>query len=276
MNKKIVSFGDSFIRGTELQDNDDCSKAWPGLIAQRLNVDYQTCGIIACGNESIARQVYEYFSTNSKEKTLAVINWTWGMRWDFYLPEKNSWITLGPTCVPSRLQIFLTDAEAQRLIRFYQDYTGARDEWNHFRSLQAMWGVINFLEQNNIPAVHTYMDREIFSKKNHGDRVEHYMSYRDTSWPVVDTESDIDKLPEHILVELNQDYHREKVPAYISNLQDLVVGSMQTWNNDTFLEWSYRHNYPVTPMPAEHPLEPAHDAAADFWQEKYAQLLNQL
>ena len=71
MNKKIVSFGDSFVRGTELQDNNDCSKAWPGLIAQRLNVDYETCGVIACGNESIARQVYEYFSINSKEKTFS-------------------------------------------------------------------------------------------------------------------------------------------------------------------------------------------------------------
>lgn len=276
MNKKIVSFGDSFVRGTELQNNDDCSKAWPGLVASRLGIDYQTCGVIACGNESIARQVYEYFSTNPKENTLAVINWTWGMRWDFYLPGKDSWITLGPTCVPSRLQIFLTDEEAQRLIQFYQDYPGARDEWNHFRSLQAMWGIINFLKQHNIPAVHTYMDREIFSKKNLGDRVEHYMSYRDPSWPTVEIEEDINQLPENILAELNQDYHREKVPAYISNLQDLVIGNMKTWNNDTFLEWSRRHNYPVTPSPAEHPLESAHNAAADFWQDTYKELLDKL
>lgn len=276
MNKKIVSFGDSFIRGTELQNNDDCSKAWPGLIAQRLNADYQTCGIIACGNESIARQVYEYFSINSKEKTLAIINWTWGMRWDFFLPEKDSWITLGPTCVPGRLQIHLTELEANKLINFYQTYTGVRDEWNHFRSLQAMWGVINFLEQNNIPAIHTYMDREIFSKKNQGDKVEHYMSYRDPSWPDVSIEEDIAKLPAHIQEELEYDYNRKKIPPYIDTLQDLVIKSMQTWNGNTFLEWSRNNGHPVTPVPAEHPLETAHNAAADFWYSDYKQIVDRL
>ena len=276
MNKKIVSFGDSFVRGTELNDNDDCSKAWPGLVAQRLGVDYETCGVIACGNESIARQVYTYFTANTKEKTLAIINWTWGMRWDFYLPNKQTWVTLGPTCVPGRLQMHLSDADAAHLIQFYQDYTRDSADWNNFRSLQAMWGVINFLKQNNIPAVHTFMDREIFSKKTQGDRLEHYQNYRDSTWPDVVNEQDIDQLPQAILDELNQDYHREKVPVYIKNLQDLVIDTMRTWDGDTFLEWSHRHGYAVTPPPGDHPLEEAHHSAADFWQDTYSQLLDQL
>lgn len=276
MNKKIVSFGDSFVRGTELQDNNDCSKAWPGLIAQRLNVDYQTCGRIACGNESIAHQVYNYFSSNPKEKTLAIINWTWSMRWDFFLPETNNWVTLGPTCVPGRLQMQLTEPEAKKLINFYQTYISAKDECNHFRSLQAMWGVINFLKHNNIPAIHTYMDREIFSKKTQGDRVEHYKSYQDPSWPEVIIEEDIAKLPAHIREELDEDYNRKKVPPYIDTLQDLVIDNMQTWNGDTFLEWSRGHEFPVTPVPAEHPLELAHNAAADFWYSAYKSIIDKL
>ena len=60
-HKKIVSFGDSFVFGNELKDNEDGSRAWPSLAAQDLGCAYETMSVAGCGNENIARQLYKYF-----------------------------------------------------------------------------------------------------------------------------------------------------------------------------------------------------------------------
>ena len=73
-NKKIISFGDSFVFGSELKNNRSGSKAWIGTAADNLNVAYQTCAVPGCGNDHIARQIYSYFANNSTDNTLAVIN----------------------------------------------------------------------------------------------------------------------------------------------------------------------------------------------------------
>lgn len=267
--KKIVSFGDSFIFGLELKDNTDGAKAWPGLIAEQLGVDYKSCAIVACGNESIARQIYTYFSEHTTTNTLVVINWTWAMRWDFYLHEPDAWVTLGPTCVPGRLQQHIPESEAENLIKFYQTYTGASPTWNLHRSLQAMWGVLNYLKVNNIVAIHTYMDPALFDKGNTGDRLEHYCAIRDPSWPIIESANAIFNLPINIQREVEDDYNRVKIPLYLSKLQDLIQPMMHTFDGQNFLEWSRSRGYTVTPAPAEHPLEDAHRAAADYWQDAY-------
>lgn len=267
--KKIVSFGDSFIFGLELKDNDNGTKAWPGLIAQKLGTDYETRAIVACGNESIAHQIYTYFSENKTTDTLAVINWTWAMRWDFYLHEVDAWVTLGPTCVPGRLQQHIPESEAENLINFYRTYTGASPNWNLHRSLQAIWGVLNYLKVNNIMAIHTYTDPALFDKGNTGDRLEHYCAIRDPSWPDIESAADIVNLPTAIQQEVDDDYNRIKIPMYLSNLQDLIQPVMHSFNGQSFLEWSRSCGYTVTPSPAEHPLEDAHNAAADYWQDEY-------
>jgi hypothetical protein len=87
MKTKIVSFGDSFVFGSELTDNNNGSCSWIGLAAKQLGVEYETLAVPGCGNENIARQILTYFSNNPSDSTLAVINWTWGARWDFYVPE---------------------------------------------------------------------------------------------------------------------------------------------------------------------------------------------
>jgi hypothetical protein len=40
MNKRIVSFGDSFIFGSEQENNKDGSLGWPGRVAKNLNCEY--------------------------------------------------------------------------------------------------------------------------------------------------------------------------------------------------------------------------------------------
>lgn len=165
--KKIVGFGDSFVFGTELKNNEDGSQAWPALVAKQLGVDYETTAIPGCGNDHIARQIYTYFANNSAEDTLAVINWTWMSRWDFYIVEHQTWITLGPTCVPDKLRNLVDQTQAQDMIDFYKQRANSSLLWNKFRNLQTIYAVQNYLKQKNIVNVQTYMDYELFDQRWH-------------------------------------------------------------------------------------------------------------
>lgn len=167
MKKKIVSFGDSFIFGSELSNNSNGHQAWPGLIAKELNLQYETRAVPGCGNENIARQVLEYFSSNSKQDTLAIINWTWAIRYDFYLLPAESWVTLGPTCIPRKLDNYIPTVEAKRVIDFYQDYLGSSTIWDRFRSLMPIYATQQYLKTNNITNIQTYMDYDIFDTQFH-------------------------------------------------------------------------------------------------------------
>lgn len=160
--KKIVSFGDSFVWGTEIPNNDDGMLAWAGLVSKDLGCDYETRAEPGCGNDAIARQIYSYFYTHTRENTLAVINWTWTMRWDFYLAEQGSWITLGPSCVPEKLSSLLDKTQSHRLVEFYQDYANSSLLWNKTRNLQTILAVQHYLDTRGITNIQTYMDYHLF------------------------------------------------------------------------------------------------------------------
>jgi hypothetical protein len=164
---KIVSFGDSFVWGSELQNNETGNQAWPGLIAQALGAEYTTLSNPGCGNDEIARQILTYFSSNSADNTLAVINWTWGFRWDFYLANSQAWITLGPTCIPSRLDRYLEPADAEKLIDTYSNYVGNSILWNRWRTLQTIYSAQSYLKSIGVTSIQTYMDYELFDTQFH-------------------------------------------------------------------------------------------------------------
>ena len=165
--KKIVGFGDSFVFGSELVDNDDGSLAWAGLAAQRLGVDYETRAVPGCGNENISRQIFSYFSNNPSDHVLAVINWTWGARWDFYIPGHEKWVTLGLTCVPSKLEPIVGLDEAEEILKFYNKYPGHSTLWDKWRSLQTIYTTQQYLKSLNVTCIQTYMDHELWDKTWH-------------------------------------------------------------------------------------------------------------
>lgn len=264
---RIVSFGDSFIYGNELAaDQGLGADTWPALIAGRLGLDYQTTAVPGCGNEDIARQVREYFAHHSAQGVLAVINWTWSLRWDIHLAYSQSWITLGPTCVPRRLEQHLPLPECQRLIDFYQDYGGRSSTWNHWRSLQAIWSTQCYLDHLSVVTVETAMDRELFSH-NDIDRLERYQAIRDPSWPNITSAHQLDNLPAHIRQELDDG---ESASA-LQKLRNQISHRIQWFDGQGFLEWSQHHGFAVTEL--LHPLDQAHEAAADYWIDHYRALI---
>jgi hypothetical protein len=167
MKTKIVSFGDSFVFGTELEDNIDGSHSWIGQAARQLGVDYKTLAVPGCGNENITRQILTYFSNNPSDNVLAVINWTWGARWDFYIPGKETWTTLGLSCVPSKLAPLVGLTEAEKVLEFYNKYPGHSTLWDKFRTLQSIYSSQQYLKSLSVPSIQTYMDVEMWDTTWH-------------------------------------------------------------------------------------------------------------
>jgi hypothetical protein len=209
MNKKIVSFGDSFVYGSEQKNNEDGSLGWPGRVAKNLGVEYQTLSWPGCGNDYIARQIYSYFSSNTADNTLAVINWTWAHRWDFYILEHETWITLGPTCVPETLNALVERTQAEDMIEFYRTRVNAGIMWNNFRNLQTIYSVQSYLKHKNVDVIQTYMDNDLF---------------------------DIDC------------QYKKLTPDYNNELQQLVYPAMENFEGQNFVDWSKSKGFTVTNM----------------------------
>lgn len=164
---KIVSFGDSFVYGTELANNDAGNQSWIALAAGNIGVDYETLAVPGCGNENISQQVLTYFANNPVDDTLAVINWTWSMRWDVYFVANESWTTIGPSCVPSNLQDILPKVQAQQVIDFYNTFAGNSMVWDRYRTLQTMLMTQQYLAHRGVTSVQTYMDHSVFDQEYH-------------------------------------------------------------------------------------------------------------
>lgn len=164
---ELAAFGDSFVFGSEVSGNVDGSLSWTGLAAKNLGWGYSNHAIPGCGNERIAQQVLSYFSDRDTKDMLAVINWTWPIRFDFYTVRKESWITLGPTCVPRKLHDIAGFDEASRILEFYQDYLGHSTVWDRWRSLQSIYVTQQFLSAQGITSIETNMDSELFNRDSH-------------------------------------------------------------------------------------------------------------
>ena len=251
MNKKIASFGDSFIFGWEMEDNEAGEKTWPALAAAELGVDHVRCSSPGVGNDRISTQVYEYYSNKQNHQDLAVINWTWTLRWDYYIFFDNweTWTTFGPnqknpfteglghekireigkSWMPS-FKNKLPEEKISHVKDTYDYFIKENQEYNKFRALQTISSCNHFLKHHNIKSVQTFMDFEIFDKEWH-------------------------------------------CPPHINAIQDSIEPEMRNFNGDNFLNWSRKKGFAIT-EPGWHPLDDAHVAAAKLWVKEYQQILN--
>lgn len=232
--KKIISFGDSFVWGSEQKNNEDGSLGWPGRAAKTLGCEYYTTADPGRGNDYIARQIYSWFAQNPTEDTLAVINWTWISRWDYYVLDHKTWITLGPSCVPENLKDLVDRTQAEDMVEFYQTRINAGILWNKLRNLQTICAAQSYMKQKNINCIQTYMDYDMFD----------------------------------IACE-----HKDLTPDYINELQQLVYPQLELFDGQNFVDWSRKNGFEITKL-GMHPLEDAHVAAATLWQNRYANALS--
>lgn len=289
MTKKIVSFGDSFIFGSELQNNNDGSKAWPGLIANELECDYETFANPGCGNDNIAQQIYSYFSANSTDDTLAVINWTWATRWDFYITkeiivaandnelgehisESNYGIVSGPSW-PSYAEFLKGDRgttpNVQAEIKHLIDNTKVRKN--------GMWAGLG---PTCVPEKLSWLENSIEAKRiidfyrDYGNNNVMWNKFRNlqTIFAVQSylKQKNINAIQTYMDYELFDQTYSELTPNYVRELQSLVQTGVELFYDGlNFLDWAVEHDFPVTPAPGDHPLEEAHIEACIVWKERY-------
>lgn len=272
MAKKIVAFGDSFIFGTELDSNQDGSRAWPGLAAQDLGYEFENQAIPGCGNTRILKQILEYFASHQHQDTLAVINWTWTARFDLVHATANRDITLGPTCVPETLQS-LDPTSSRYALDFFRGLISTNVCQQTSESLRSISVAQRYLAQHHIPNVQTYMDHSMLAANQGGTLLEFYPDIRLPSWPQIMDQIQWDQLPVAIQAEVLDRYKMMEIPDWIKVLQDGVRKDLTDFHGMNFLEWSYHNNYPVSDEPGTHPLEQAHQSAALLWKEQYDQAL---
>jgi hypothetical protein len=71
MKKQLLTVGDSFTYGDEL---DDVYQAWPYKLADSLGYEVNNLGLSGCSNSSIVRRTLEEISVNQYD--LIVVGWT--------------------------------------------------------------------------------------------------------------------------------------------------------------------------------------------------------
>jgi hypothetical protein len=89
---KIVSCGDSFFYGSDLQD---LNKTWPAVIAERLDHDYVCYAAPGVGNSQILQQIIQAYHDHG-DTAIYLVNWTWIDRFDYVSIEDEKWHTVRP------------------------------------------------------------------------------------------------------------------------------------------------------------------------------------
>lgn len=168
MIDKIISFGDSFMYGSDLPDCDGTgidkfSKlTWPALCAKKLELDYDCHAIGSIGNQIISNLVVAEKCTNA----LVIINWSWIDRYD-YVDANDKLNTLLP-------------GQDTELSNFY--YKNLHNEaTDRFRNLCWVFTAHQYLNKLKIPFISSIMDTLLISNtydtKNIKDLVQ-----KDISW----------------------------------------------------------------------------------------------
>ena len=89
---KIVSCGDSFFYGTDLQNR---TNTWPSLIAYQIGAEYQCYAQPGVGNNRILQQVIQAHHDFGDE-IIYLINWSWIDRFDYVSTDDDQWHTSRP------------------------------------------------------------------------------------------------------------------------------------------------------------------------------------
>jgi len=197
---KLKSFGCSFIYGSDLSDCSDHTNSqltWPALIADRLGLKYHCLARPGQGNFKI----YCDILAHSEPDSVCLINWTWVDRLD-YVDANKRWQTLRPAD-ENALQTFYYKNLHSQLVDMISDAS--------YIVLAAQ-----YLQEQNIPYVMTYMDQLLFETV-------------DPNW------------------------HN---PKYLESLQHKLQSILKNFDGLNFLDWSRHHNFDVSelwhPLEAAH------------------------
>ena len=162
----IISFGCSFIYGSDLSDNGNgwfdqlpdgswrprfSRSTWPALLAKQLDREYNCYALPGIGNLQIADQVLNQIAQNNEG--LYIISWSYIDRFDYLAAKNNTWTTITPSDNTLVARNYYKDLQSQY-----------REKLTTLINIKL---VIDTLKQKGYPFIMTYMDDLIFETDQH-------------------------------------------------------------------------------------------------------------
>jgi hypothetical protein len=253
----IIVAGDSFVYGSELTDP---SQTFPKLLAK----EYEDISWPGYANDSIARTTIE--RCEQGEISGVIVSWTFAGRYEFRFnydtrQKKSPWYAINSWTIKKDIDSikdeFVTDnpeilvAQKQTIERarqtgvadfadvFYK-HVGTSEYWEVYSTLKEIVYLQNYLTVKQIPFIFTCADNSILYNN---------------------TVSNADSVISSLHNQLNQN-NWFWFPAGIT--------PQHTQNPRGFYQWAVENKYPIG---TTHPLEQAHQAAANLIQEKFNELV---
>lgn len=221
---KLLSFGDSFLYGSDLQDCLDnyesrwqvpSNNTWPALLAKKFNLDYICFALPGIGNKIILDDILRAIHTYGNS-AVYIINWTWIDRFDYVdlIGNLELWNTLRPNERGSVNKHYFKNLNSELS--------------DKIDSLTRVYTAIQALHQSDCAYIMTYMDSLM----------------------------------------LDQTWH---APNSVKWLQTQCSPFLDSFDNLNFLEYSKQQKFAISKN--WHPLEQAHQKAAEYWTNKLQSLL---
>jgi hypothetical protein len=257
----IVAGGDSFIYGSELTDcvGGPSKSTFTALLAK--DHDYQCFAWPGAGNDTIARLIITRCEQLISEDQAVIVSWTFPGRYDFRFvydtgQVTKNWYTITPWTNASSSNIqkeFANQndvvlnhheksvARAQQLgiadfaDTFYK-HVGTSEYWEVYSSLKEIVFLQNYLKANKIPYLFTCADNSLIYNQ---------------------TVSSNDPVINGLYGQI--DFSKWFLFPEGTNPQD-------TCTPRGFYQWAVENKYPIG---TTHPLEEAHQAAAELMQETF-------
>jgi hypothetical protein len=265
----LVAGGDSFVYGAELKDQTTgpSKKTYPALLAKQNNMDYICAAWSGNSNNAISRMVIAQCEKSKTNKVGVIVTWTFTNRYEFrfnYNTQQkitpwysiNAWSIVDDVNTIARefkskndnilnVQIDnINTAKKTGVSEFAKNFfkhVGDSEYYELYFSLKEILFLQFYLEHNNIPYLFLTANNLFYQHPNY---------YR------------------------QQDEHLDALYNQIDWSKwyffDKGTGKNQTLEPRGFYQWAVENKYPVG---TTHPLEEAHEVAAELIKDKFNELV---
>ena len=241
---KVIGSGCSLIEGSEL---DSYEQTWPCKLARRHNMSYVNAGHAGVGNRYIAHKVINEVSRLSEEDLFVIVQWSYLSRYDYLLSfdtqERNSpWYTITPA------HLNLDDETHAKC--FGKDYIERIQEFGITDWVEAHYKLVGDANETDSSLAEILMVQEFLNNRNIP-----YIFTTAENW---------------------NEYRAFRNPTHSKAYYDAIDWDKFKWfphdyGPTGFVYWANANEFEKAPM--GHPLEPAHEAAADIMEPYFKELL---
>jgi hypothetical protein len=267
----LVAGGDSFIFGAELKDqtNGPSLSTYPALLAKENNLEYCCTAWPGNSNSAISRMTVVKCENLKKEnkKILALVTWTFTNRYEFrfnyHTGQKmspwysiNSWSTLDDTSLiehefVSKNQSILNSHKKHLSMtkktgindfaKVFFKHVGDSEYYELYSSLKEILFLQLYFEKNDIPYLFLPADNHFYNHPNYYRQKDEFVDslYNQINWK------------NWFFFEGGTEANHTKEPR-------------------GFYQWAAENKYPIG---TTHPLEEAHQAAAELIKDKFNELV---